>query len=111
MQTSILVGSRYSPSRGGHAPGDVLDAFADAVDAYEAWGGSNPGPTIEVRGGRFTVSAVCGLLWNCSDVMPSTMSQQLNDLTKWPRDGLRSNTYAAGARLLKSLIMRPREAM
>src|ERR1700676_1439450 len=111
MQTTILVGSRYLPSRGGHAPGDLRDAFADAVDAYEAWGGSNPGPTIEVRGGRLTVSAICGLLWNCSDVMPSTMSQHHNDLTKPPQDGLRSNTYAAGARLLKSLITRSHQAV
>lgn len=110
MTKSTFLGSFYLPSRGGHAPGDLREAFADAVDAFEAWGGSDPGPTIEVRGGRLTVRAVCGLLWNCSDVMPSTMSQQLNDPTKWPQDGLRSNTYAAGARLLKSLITRPRQA-
>ncbi len=110
MQTSLLVGSRYSPSRGGHAPGDLREAFAAAVDAFEAWGGGDPGPTVEVRGGRLTVSAICGLLWNCSDAMPSTISQQLNDLTKWPRDGLRGNTYAAGARLLKSLITRSHHA-
>lgn len=111
MQTSMLVGSGYSPSRGGHAPGDLREAFADAVDAFEAWGGGDPGPTIEVRGARLTVSAICGLLWNCSDAMPSTMSQQLNDLTKWPQDELRSNTYAAGARLLKSLTMRSHQAV
>ena len=103
MQTSMLVGSEYSPSRGGHAPGDLREAFAEALDAFEAWGGGDPGPTIEVRGTRLTVSAICGLLWNCSDVMPSTLNQQLSDLTKWPQDGLRSSTYAAGARLLKSL--------
>ena len=111
MQTSILVGSRYSPSRGGHAPSDLREAFAAAVDAFEAWGGGDPGPTIELRGGRLTVSAICGLLWNCSDAMPSAVSQQLNDLTKWPQDELRSNTYAAGARLLKSLITRAHQAV
>ena len=106
MRTSMLVGSGYSPSRGGHAPGDLREAFADAVDAFEAWGGSDPGPTIEVRGVRLTVSAICGLLWNCSDTMPSPMSEQLNDLTKWPRDRSRGNTYAVGARLLKSFVTR-----
>jgi hypothetical protein len=111
MQTSMLVGSGYSPSRGGHAPGDLREAFGDAVDAFEAWGGGDPGPTIEVRGGRLTVSAICGLLWNCSDVMPPAKSQQLNDLTKWPQDRLRSNTYAAGARLLKSLTTRSHQAV
>jgi len=111
MPHSLLIGSRYSPSRGGHAPADLREAFAAAVDAFEAWGGGDPGPTIEVRGTRLTVSAICGLLWNCSDAMPSTMSEQLNDLTKWPQDELRSNTYAAGARLLKSLITRTHQAV
>ena len=106
MHHSLLVGSRYSPSRGGHAPGDLRNAFADAVDAFEAWGGGEPGPTIDVRGARLTVSAICGLLWNCSDIMPPTMRQRLNYLTKRPPDGLPGNTYAAGARLLKSLTAR-----
>ena len=109
MQHSLLIGSCYSPGRGGHAPGDLRDAFADAVDAFEAWGGGDPGPTIEVRGARLTVSAICGLLWNCSDIMPPTMRQRLNYLTKRPPDGLPGNTYAAGARLLKSLATRPHQ--
>ena len=111
MRTSMVVGSGYSPSRGGHAPIDLREAFAKAADAFEAWGGGDPGPTIEVRGVRLTVSAICGLLWNCSDVMPSAMRQQLNDLTKWPQDGPRSNTYAAGARRLKLLITRSHQAL
>ena len=111
MQTSMLVRSGYSPSRGGHAPSDLREAFAAAVDAYEAWGGHDPGPTIDVRGVRLTVSAICGLLWNCSDAMPSIMSEQLNDLTKWPQNDGRSNTYAVGARLLKSLITRSHQAL
>jgi hypothetical protein len=49
MPAAILVKSSYNPAVGGHAPGDIRDAFAEAVDAYERWDDGDPEPTVEVR--------------------------------------------------------------
>jgi hypothetical protein len=68
---SILTGSLYSPARGGHAPGDVRDAFFAAVEAYDAWEISEPEPTVELRGQRVPISQMCGLLWNCTEPEPT----------------------------------------
>jgi hypothetical protein len=47
---------------------------------------------------------MCGLLWNCSDIMPGLLVDQLNDFARWPEDELKRRTYAAGARFLKARI-------
>jgi hypothetical protein len=44
MQTSVLHHSSYSPLQGGHAPGDIREAFCDAVDAFDAWKDGEPSP-------------------------------------------------------------------
>ena len=91
MRTRILFQSSYSPCRGGHAPGDLRDAFGDAIDAYESWADGDPEPTIEVRDGWIAIRDICGLLWNCTDVMPSTMRTQLGGLFRWPEEGLQAS--------------------
>ncbi len=59
----------YHPSRGGHAPGDLRDAFAEAVEA----GRGDPNQTVELRDQTVTLARVAGLLWNCRDVMPGDL--------------------------------------
>ncbi len=66
---SILYVSRYRPSRGGHAPGDLRDAFCDLLEEFEAWEPDRPPPVVEVRGKMMSASALCGLLWNCTDIL------------------------------------------
>ena len=102
MPRTPLVGSFYIPGRGGHAPGDLREAFGDAIEAYELWNDGEPEPTVEVREKAVLISAVCGYLWNCGDIMPHMMVDAINDLT--PFDPLLRRTYAAGARKLKSMI-------
>lgn len=103
MQPSILSRSFFSPARGGHAPGDLRDAFCDAVDAYEAWEDDEPEPKIEVRECAFTVRQVCGLLWNCSDITPGMLYDQVCNLIRWPEDAPKRRTYASCARTLATL--------
>jgi hypothetical protein len=104
LSHSILANSFYNPPRGGHAPGDIRDAFGEAVDAYEAWIDGEQEPTIEVRDQELAISAVCGLLWCCTDIMPSSLYTQIRDLFRWPAEMPQRRTYAVGARLLKGMI-------
>jgi hypothetical protein len=98
--SAILVGSSFHPARGGHAPGDLRDAFCEAVDAFDQWKAGAPEPTVELREQQLPISAVFGLLWNCSDIMPGDLFDQIDDHS----GALKRRTYSAGARFLKSQI-------
>ncbi len=60
--------------RHGHAPGHIRSAFLDAVEAYSGWNDGDPEPCVEVEihyEPRSTpISRVCGMLWNCTDIIP-----------------------------------------
>jgi hypothetical protein len=97
----VLTESFYKPARGGHAPGDVRQAFADALDAYWEWEEGEPEPMIMLRDQPVSISAVCGLLWNCVDWMPNRLIDQMRDSSD---PHLPTPSYAAGARWLKAEI-------
>ena len=95
--------TRYSPSRGGHAPGHLRELFgigtedwpnALAADEANVWWDEDrsvwwSGLTIEQRARWIT-----GQLWNCSDIMGSGSCQDL---------GLpQGSTYARAARYLRT---------
>ena len=102
MSKSVLTHSFYKPGRGGHAPGDIRDAFLEAIEAYEAWEDGDPEPCVEVRGRPMRLSEVCGLLWNCSDTMPGIDARHLEGML---RDLEAScGSYARAARALKHAI-------
>lgn len=102
---SILRHSRYNPSLGGHAPGDLRDAFFDAVFAYAAWMEGEPEPTVEFRERDLRISEVAGLLWNCCDTLPNSPNSAYRWLIWLMRDEVpEPRTYAAGARLLMRWI-------
>jgi hypothetical protein len=75
--------SKYNPSRGGRAPGHLRDEFKELV--YE----DSDAATEQGR-----LERLCGLLWNCSQIMPSALCDYL-DLPS-------GSTFAKGARYLKS---------
>ena len=104
MPASILHQSFYKPTSGGHAPGDLRGAFGEALDAYESWADGDPEPSVEIRDRQVKIAAVCGLLWNCSDIMPYLLYDQINDLMRLPMEMPQRRTYAVGARLLKAMI-------
>src|SRR5690242_7284535 len=99
---------RYGAARGGHAPGHLRDAFIQCIEdpSAEPWYSALKseddvlnfrnaamnvrwnGMTAEERGRWLT-----GQLWNCTDVMPGSMCDDLNLL--------RGSTYAVAARKLR----------
>jgi hypothetical protein len=106
--SSVLHGSFYAAARGGHAPGDVRQAFCDALDAFREWEDGDPEPTVEIREKMVPISQACGLLWNCSDILPGSawFTMELCDDGNLPH----RRTYAAAARWLKNRIAEVRGA-
>ena len=102
MSRSYSTGSFYTPARGGHAPGDLRDAFCEAVDAYEDWKEGDPEPTVELRDKQVLISTVFGLLWNCSDTLPGMVWKQACDLGA--DEVAKRGTYSAVARWMKPMI-------
>lgn len=90
--------------RHGHAPGHVRDAFLAAIDAFEAWDWQRgePEPKIDYQihyePREIKISQACGLVWNCTDVLPGDYARYLADF------GLQRQTYAAAARTILAAI-------
>jgi hypothetical protein len=103
MAKSILVNSRYSPARGGHAPSDVREAFLTGIEQYVLWGDGEPEPIIELREQQVPLSTLCGLLWNCSDTVPRL---DLDSLVGDCNTDIKGGTYACVARWMKPEIQR-----
>ena len=95
---------KYDAAYGGHAPGYLRDAFLEAIDAYENWQNGEPQPTVDVRDRPVPIADVCGLVWNCTDILPNSVCSQLDNLFAHGENFRAGGTYAQGARLLKSLI-------
>jgi hypothetical protein len=109
---SVLVNSKYGPSRGSHTPGDIRDAFGRAVDAFVAWrqGTTAAEPEIEVREKQFTIREVCVLLWNCRDIVPGLLFDDIVQIARLAEDAPKSRTYAACARVLARAYDKDRKA-
>ncbi|HEY1243342.1 MAG TPA: hypothetical protein VGF29_00790 [Hyphomicrobiaceae bacterium] len=92
----VLTQSRYQPARGGHAPGDIREAFLDALLADEL------PATVEVRGRQMPLAQLCGLLWNCTDTLPGNCVGIIRDII---RDYERPiGSYAHAARAVKEVL-------
>jgi hypothetical protein len=99
-----MLRGKYVPARGGHAPGHLREAFCAAVDAYAAWEADDPIPEVEVGYNEvpMRIDDVFGLMWNCTDVMPGILGQQIGDLARLGHPAWGS--YGQGARLMRALI-------
>lgn len=82
--------AKFNPARGGHAPGHLRDAFLEAVEAD----GDNPYVDVGYDDVPMSLLQLCGLLWNCTDILPSDACAML--------DLAQGSTYAMAARALRS---------
>jgi hypothetical protein len=87
----------------GHAPDHVCDTFAAAVEAFQRWDGSGREPTVEFEVNneprRITISQACGLVWGCTDVVPTWIADTLHP---------RTASYAGAARAMRRSIVEQR---
>jgi hypothetical protein len=90
--------------RGGHFPGHFRDTFLAAVEAFTSWDSGEPEPTvdfeIDYEPRPILVREACGLLWNCTDILPYRSLQDLRDC------GIEigRQTYAAAAQAMLDAI-------
>jgi hypothetical protein len=94
--------------RWGHAGGHIRDTFLKAIEAYQDWD-SGPEPTVEFEINyepvQITISQACGLVWNCTDILPGTDYQSLQDCGIEPK----RQTYAGAAHALLKAIKEERK--
>lgn len=109
--TSILSHSKYRPARGGHAPGDVRDVFLEATELLRKYRAGTPVPTVELREREIPLSSLCGLLWNCTDIMPGYACDEVGsfmEMNGWEYEKClgRGATYAQAARAIRTVLTR-----
>ena len=90
--------NRFTPSRGGHAPGHLRDAFLEMVESGDWRKDSGEGMLVGYHDTPVSFRAFTGLLWNCTDVLPGGECDEL--------DLPRGSTYAQAARELRRLWSR-----
>ena len=87
----------------------VEGLFLEALEAFLWWEAGEPEPAVELDGKKIPISKVCGMAWNCADIIPSSGWQDLTDTLPWyERDVLKHkphHTYAVAARTLKHQIV------
>jgi hypothetical protein len=82
--------SHYAYGHGGHVGGHLRDPFCEYAESGELPGG------IRHNGRDLDARALAGLLWNCTDIMPSSTCSAL---------GLPpGSSYAAGAREVRAQL-------
>jgi hypothetical protein len=88
----------------GHAPDYVREMFREAINAFVNWKDGEPEPTLTFESGyeprEVTISRACGLLWNCSDILPRSDFDYLGYCNIEPK----RQTYAAAARAMLESI-------
>jgi hypothetical protein len=91
---------------GGHSPGHVRETFLRAIDAFANWVGRGRGigpepkvqHEVDYEPIEISLSEACGLVWNCTDTLPSDEVEVLQDC------GLASSSYASAARAMRRWI-------
>jgi hypothetical protein len=92
--------------RNGHAPGHVRDTACEAFEAWVAWDGKGAEPAVEYEihyePHQITLSRACGLVWNCTDIVPGSLFDRLQEEASGFSDepAIKRRTYAACARFI-----------
>jgi hypothetical protein len=97
----IISRSVRARSRHGHLPGQIRDTFLLAARTFtEGPPGKLPRVPFQVRyrGRTISIAQACGLVWNCTDIMPGAEFSALCDFLAEPPS---RQTYAAAARALR----------
>jgi hypothetical protein len=91
--------------RYGHAPGHVRDTALAAFEAWLDWDGNTSEPTVEYEINyaprQIPISQACGLVWNCTDIVPGSVFGALQSAAEGK---IGRHTYAACARFILGSI-------
>ncbi len=90
--------------RNGHAPGHVRETACEAFEAWLTWNGRSPEPTVDYEINyvphRIPISGSCGLVWNCTDIVPGYLFDRLRLEVEFSERPIKHRTYAACARAI-----------
>ncbi len=93
--------------RWGHAPGHVRETACEAFEAWLEWDGTGAEPMvtyeIHYEPHQITLSRACGLVWNCTDIVPGSLFDRVQEEAKPPFSDelvIKTRTYAACARFI-----------
>lgn len=93
----------------GHAPGHVRETACAAFEAWIDWDGTAPEPTVEYqiryRPHQITLAKACGLVWNCTDIVPGSLFDRVQEeaqdvVRNYDQPAIKHRTYAACARFI-----------
>jgi hypothetical protein len=100
--------------RNGHAGGHVRETACDAFQAWMDWDGKSPEPTVEYEVNYLPrlipISEACGLVWNCTDIVPGDDFNRLQSDLEDCGQTVKSQTYGACAQAIMSDIKERRMA-
>jgi hypothetical protein len=85
--------SNHRSANGGHVGAHVRDVFLSAIDAYRDWEPGEPEPAVDFNARPIAISRASGIVWNCSDILPSGA---VDALDQWGIE-LSRRTYAVSA--------------
>jgi hypothetical protein len=98
----------FQVGNGGHAPGHIRDAILAAIEALYNWRPEAPEPTVELEVNYtprpITLCKACGLVWNCTDILPSFDFDILQDALSKYGVSMKSRTYAAAGRAMHAAM-------
>jgi hypothetical protein len=77
--------------RNGHAPSHLRETAGDAFLAWMDWDGTSPEPAVLYE----TNSRACGLIWNCTDIVPGLVFHGLRFDLEAVGQVVRRQTYSA----------------
>ena len=102
--------------RYGHAPGHIRETAGEAFEAWMAWDGQGPEPTVDFEINytphRIPISRACGMVWNCTDIVPGSLFDQVQATVEdiYGERKIKHRTYAACARAIVENIKETRAA-
>jgi hypothetical protein len=96
---------RQHSGHGGHLASHLRETFLEAADAFVRWDGRGAEPTVllddEFGSRQITLSAACGLVWNCTDILPGSEYAHLKDCLE---KRLIGGSYGAAAHAIHSWL-------
>jgi hypothetical protein len=94
--------------KNGHAPGHIRDTAYAAFQAWLDWDRASPEPTVEYEihyvPHSISLSKACGLVWNCNDIVPGGLFDELQQGLENAGQTVRRQTYSACAQAILSDI-------
>ena len=90
--------------RNGHSGGYVRETALNAFQEWMDWDGMSPEPTVEYEINyvphRILISRACGLVWNCTDIVPGRVFNMLQSDLEDAGQTVRRQTYGACAQAI-----------